>query len=151
MPEYLETTVDKFIFRVATDRLYSPEGVWVMDAGGAAEVRVGLSDFVQQRNGDAAFVHLKPVGTRLAAGDEFGELETIKANLGLISPLAGEILEANQDLDLNPEDINQDPYGKGWLAVIRATDWEAARTRLLQPAAYLAVIRAQAEAEQDSP
>ncbi len=151
MPEYLETTVDKFIFRVATDRLYSREGVWVMDAGAPGRVRLGLSDFVQQRNGDAAFVHLKPAGTRLAAGDEFGELETIKANLSLISPLAGEIVEVNQDLDLNPENVNQDPYGKGWLAVLRAADWDAARGRLLEPAAYLAVVRTQAQEEQESP
>jgi glycine cleavage system H protein len=151
MPGYLETTVDKFIFRIATDRLYSREGVWAMDAGAPGRVRLGLSDFAQQRNGDAAFVHLKPAGTRLTAGEEFGELETIKATLGLISPAAGEIVEVNQDLDLNPENINQDPYGKGWLAVIRAADWEAARARLLEPAAYLAVMRAQAEEEQESP
>jgi glycine cleavage system H protein len=78
-------------------------------------------------------------------------LETIKANLGLVSPVAGEIVAVNQDLDLNPENINQDPYGHGWLAVIQATDWEAARARLLEPAAYRAVMRAQAEAEQESP
>jgi glycine cleavage system H protein len=151
MPEYLETTVDKFIFRVAADRLYSREGMWVMDAGTPGRVRLGLSDFVQQRNGDAAFVHLKQAGTRLAAGDAFGELETIKATLDLISPAAGEIVEVNRDLDLNPENVNQDPYGKGWLAVIQAADWEAARARLLEPAAYLAVMRAQAEEEQESP
>jgi glycine cleavage system H protein len=143
--------VDKFVFRVAADRLYSREGVWAMDAGAPGQVRIGLSDFVQQRSGDAAFVHLKPIGTRLAAGDEFGELETIKANLSMVAPLAGEIAEVNQDLDLNPENINQDPYGKGWLAVLQAEDWEAARELLPDPAAHLAAIRIQAEAEQDSP
>ena len=146
MPEYLETTVDKFVFRVAADRLYSCDGVWVLETSDAGRVRLGLSDFVQQRSGDAAFVHLKPVGTRLAPGDEFGELETIKANLSLIAPLAGEIVEVNKDLDLNPENINEDPYGKGWLAVL-AADWEAARQALLEPAAYLAAIRTQAEQE----
>ena len=122
MPEYLETTVDKFVFRVAADRLYSCDGVWVLETSDAGRVRLGLSDFVQQRSGDAAFVHLKPVGTRLAAGDEFGELETIKANLSLIAPLAGEIVEVNKDLDLNPENINEDPYGKGWLLKIKMSD-----------------------------
>ena len=151
MPEYLETTVDKFIFRVATDRLYSREGVWAMDAGAPGRVRLGLSDFVQQRSGDAAFVHLKPAGTRLAVGDGFGDLETIKATLDLISPLAGEIVEGNKDLDMYPENINQDPYGKGWLAVIQAADWEADRAKLLDPQAYLAVMRAQAQQEQESP
>ncbi len=65
MPEYLETTVDKFIFRVAGDRLYSPEGVWAIAEG--SRVRVGITDYVQQLNGDVAFVHVKPVGTKLAA------------------------------------------------------------------------------------
>ena len=93
MPEFLETTIDKFIFRVATDRLYSRDGVWVLESGGDGRVRLGLSDYVQQRNGDAAFVHLKPIGARLSSGDEFAELETIKATLSLISPLAGELIE----------------------------------------------------------
>ena len=147
MTEYLENTVDKFIFRVATDRAYSREGVWAIDAGVAGQVRIGLSDFAQQRNGDATFVHLKPSGTRLAEGDEFGELETVKANLSLIAPLAGRIVEINGDLEANPENINQDPYGKGWLAVVEAADWQAARARLLEPAAYLEVVRAEAEEE----
>jgi glycine cleavage system H protein len=151
MPEFLETTVDKFIFRVATDRLYSRDGVWVSESGGDGRVRLGLSDYVQQRNGDAAFVHLKPAGTRLSSGDEFAELETIKATLSLMSPLAGEIIEINKDLDLNPENVNQDPYGKGWLAVIQAVQWEADRANLLDPQGYLAVMRAQAEEEIQTP
>ena len=88
MPEFLETTIDKFIFRVAMDCLYSGDGVWVLESGRDGRVRLGLSDYVQHRNGDAAFVHLKPIGTRLSSGDEFAELETIKATLSLISPLA---------------------------------------------------------------
>jgi len=144
MPEFLETTVDKFIFRVAADRLYSPAGVWVLESAAAGDVRLGVSDFVQKRNGDAAFVHVKAPGARLAAGDEFAELETVKATVGLILPLAGEIVEVNQDLDSSPESINEDPYGKGWLAVLRAARWGIDRRGLLDPPAYLAVMRAQA-------
>ena len=66
MTEFLETTVDKFIFRVATDRFYSSEGVWAKEENG--RVRIGLSDFVQQRSGDVAFAEIKPVGTSLALG-----------------------------------------------------------------------------------
>ena len=62
MPDYLETTVDKFTFKIATDRLYSTEGVWAKAEG--KMVRVGLSDFVQQRSGDVAFAEVKPVGAR---------------------------------------------------------------------------------------
>ncbi len=146
MPDFLETTIDKFIFRVATDRLYSPDGVWVLETGGS-RVRVGVSDYVQQRNGDAAFVHFKPLGTLLAPGVELAELETVKATMSVISSLAGAIVEVNGALDLSPENINQEPYGNGWLAVIEATDWEADRAKLLDPQAYLSVMRSQAEEE----
>jgi glycine cleavage system H protein len=143
--EYLETTIDKFVFRVATDCHYSAEGIWARaEANG---VRVGLTDFLQQRSGDVAFVHVKPVGTKVAAGDEFAELETIKVNQSLFAPLGGTIAEINTNLELSPEVINQDPYGKGWLAMIDAADWEAARAVLLDADAYLALIRSQAEQE----
>jgi len=145
MAEYLETTVDKFIFRVASDRLYSPEGVLVLAEG--SRVRVGLSDYLQQVNGDAAFVHVKPVGTKLAVGDELAELETIKANVSLFAPLRGAIVEVNAGLELSPEVVNQEPYGKGWLAVIEATAWETDRAKLLDPQAYLSAMRSQAEEE----
>ncbi len=143
MPEYLETTVDKFIFRVASDRLYSAEGVWALAEG--SRVRVGLTDYLQQLNGDVAFVHVKPVGTKLAVGDEFAELETIKANVSVFAPVRGAIVEVNADLGRSPEAVNDEPYGKGWLAVIEATDWEADRAKLLDPPAYLSVMRSQAE------
>ena len=145
MPEHLETTVDKFVFRVATDRLYSPEGVWVQPQGNNA--RIGLTDYLQQRGGDVAFIHLKPLGTRLAVGDEFAELETIKTTQSLFSPLGGTLVEVNSAVERTPETINQDPYGAGWLAVIEAADWEADRAKLLDPHAYLAVMRSQAEQE----
>jgi glycine cleavage system H protein len=145
VPEFLETTIDKFIFRVAADRLYSPDGVWARPEGKC--VRVGLTDFVQQRGGDAAFVHVKPAGTKLADGDELAELETIKVNQSLFAPLGGTIVEVNASLDPTPEIINQDPYGRGWLAVIDAADWETARAKLLGPHAYLAAIRSQAQEE----
>ena len=95
MPEYLETTADKFTFRVATDRLYTPQGVWVLPEPGGARVRVGLADYLQQHNGDVAFANVKPAGTRLAAGDQFAEIETIKAMVDLHAPISGTIVEVN--------------------------------------------------------
>jgi len=147
MPEYLETTVDKFIFRVATDRLYTTDGVWAQQTGEGGRVRAGLSDYLQQRAGDVAFVHAKPLGTKLVPGDTFAEMETIKANLDLYSPIQGTLIEINKSLDLMPEIINQDPYGKGWVAVIEADDWQADRAKLLTPQEYLSAMRAQAEEE----
>lgn len=145
MTEFLETTVDKFIFKVATDRLYSPEGVWVLEENG--RVRLGVTDYQQQLNGDVAFVHVKPAGTRLASGDELAEVETIKANVSLLSPLAGTIVETNGRLDASPEVVNEEPYAGGWLAVVEPADWPAARAALLDAAAYLLVMKAHAEEE----
>lgn len=145
MQQFIETTIDKFIFRVATDRLYSADGIWARAEEG--RLRVGLTDFLQQRSGDVAFVHVKPLGTALADADELAELETIKINQSLFTPAPGKIVEINATLDLTPEVINQDPYGKGWLALIEPADWDAARSKLLDPDAYLAAIRSQAEQE----
>lgn len=145
MPEFLEVTVDKFTFKVATDRFYTREGVWALVEGN--RVRIGLSDFSQQRSGDIAFAEVKPMGTAVAVGDEIAAIETIKVNVILGSPVNGKVLEVNPAMDTAPEAINQDPYGAGWLAVIDATDWETDRSQLLDPPAYFALMKAEAEAE----
>jgi glycine cleavage system H protein len=149
MPDYLETTVDKFTFRVATDRFYTREGVWALAEGN--RVRIGLSDFMQQRSGDVAFDEVKPVGTALAFGDEVAVIETIKVNISLTSPVSGKVVEVNPAMADAPEAINQDPYNAGWLAVIEATDWGADRARLLDPQAYFAVMKAEAQEEVKKP
>ena len=145
MPEFLETTVDKFTFKVATDRFYTREGVWALVEGD--RVRIGLSDFSQQRSGDIAFAEVKPAGTAVAVGDEVAAIETIKVNVILGSPLNGNVIEVNPALDTAPEAINQDPYGAGWLVVIAASDWETDRSRLLDAAAYFEVVKREAEEE----
>lgn len=145
MPEFLEVTVDKFTFKVATDRWYTRESLWVQPE--ADQVRIGLSDFLQQRSGDIAFAELKPVGTVLTVGDEVASIETIKVNVALSAPVSGKVIEVNPEMDTTPEVINQDPYGAGWLAVIAATDWETDRARLLDAAAYFEVVKRESEEE----
>jgi glycine cleavage system H protein len=145
MPETLEMTLDKFTFRVAVDRYYSPEGIWAKPE--ARGVRIGLSDFLQQRNGDVAFAEVKPVGTALNFGDEAAVIETIKVNISLNAPLSGKVIEVNPAMESAPEAINQDPYSAGWLAVIEATDWETDCLHLLDPQAYFAKIKVEAEQE----
>jgi glycine cleavage system H protein len=149
MPDFLELTVDKFIFRVATDRLYSSEGLWVLSTPpqGGNRVRIGLTDFLQQHSGDIAFATVKPPGTRLQVGDDLAEIETIKVNLVLPSPVRGTLEAANKELDMTPELVNQSPYDKGWLAEVEATDWEAERAALLDPKAYFAVMQSQVDQE----
>ena len=145
MTEFLELNVDKFIFRVATDRYYNGEGVWAKEENG--RVRIGLSDFVQQRSGDVAVAEIKPIGTSLAFGDEVVVIETIKVNIAFTSPVTGKVVEVNPVMAAAPEAINQDPFGEGWLAVIESVDWAADRTRLLDPQVYFARMKTEAEEE----
>lgn len=149
MPEYLETTVDKFTFRVAKGRFYTPEGVWVEppQPDGPSSVRLGVTDFFHQHNGDVAFVTVKPPGTRLSSGDEFAEIESMKVTLELPSPVTGAIVEVNKALERTPELVNQDPYEQGWLTLVEPTGWETDRAKLLDADAYLAIVQSQAEEE----
>ncbi len=146
MPEYLETKADKFTFRVATDRLYTPDGVWVLPES-PVRLRLGFTDFLQQRGGDVASLRVRPPGTRMSAGDEFAELETVKVTQAIPSPVTGTLVEANPALELTPEIVNEDPYGRGWLAVVDAPAWETERAKLLDARAYLAVMQSQIEQE----
>jgi glycine cleavage system H protein len=139
MPEFLDCTVDKFIFRVALDRHYTPEGIWAKFEMG--NVRVGLSDFTQQRSGDVAFAQNMPVGTELKTGDEIATIETIKVNISIESPLAGKIVEVNPAMESTPETVNQDPYGEGWLVLIEPDDWETDRTCLMDARAYFEYMK----------
>ena len=145
MTEFLETMVDKFIFKVATDRLYSAEGLWLKPEGN--RVRIGVSDFFQQHNGDVAFAEIKAVGKEVTAGSEVATIETMKVNVELPSPISGKVVEVNPVLTTAPEAINQDPFGTGWLAVIEANDWNAEKTHLLEPQAYFKKMKEDAERE----
>jgi glycine cleavage system H protein len=139
MTDFLEVGVGKFIFRTAIDRLYTEEGLWIKLEG--ENVRIGLSDFAQQRGGDIAFANVMPVGSNLTTGSEISTLETIKVNTEFGSPVNGVIVEVNPQLLAAPEVINQDPYGAGWLAVVKAENWEGDSALLLTPELYQEVVK----------
>jgi len=141
----LELTVDKFIFRFPAGLLYSDDGLWLRFEGN--RVRIGLSDFLQQRSGDVTFAIPKERGTTVRAGDEVAVIETIKVNLSVLSPIAGKVIETNPALETTPELVNQDPYGQGWLSVLEAENPEAAKRSLKTAGQYLPLARLQAEAE----
>ena len=149
MPQYLEATVDKFTFKVARDRLYTRDGVWLLafTSPDGVTVRMGLTDYLQQHSGDVAFVNLKQAGAALSAGDEFAEIETIKVNVGLPSPIAGVITQSNTALEMNPEFVNQDPYDKGWLVTLKPADWGSTHAGLLDANAYFDFMRNQIDEE----
>ena len=145
MSEFLEYTLDKFTFRVATDRHYNADGVWAKEKNG--QITIGLSDFLQQRSGDIAFADVVEPGTELGYGDEIASVETIKVDISLPSPVTGTVIEANPAMEMEPEIINEDPYGAGWLAIVGAADWLADQAQLLDPQAYFEHMVAEAEEE----
>jgi len=141
----IKVTVDKFIFTFPAGLRYSESGLWVKQEEGLA--RIGLSDFAQQRNGDIAFANLPTTGSVLEAGDEIASIETVKVNLSLPSPVKGTVVEVNSILQDSPECINQDPYGKGWMVVLKVESLEQKIARLLNADAYAQIARQQADAE----
>lgn len=146
MPQpFLETRVDKFIFRVHPGFLYDEMGIWAAMDPASGVARLGLSDYRQQSSGDVAFVGLPSVGTQVTAGKELCTVETIKVDLEVPAPFDGEIVAVNDALEDAPELINQDPYGRGWLVEVRPAQWPV--LGLLDAEQYLVVMTAQAKAE----
>jgi glycine cleavage system H protein len=141
--EFLQVTVGKFIFRVKPGCLYSEAGVWAASDGATGAVRVGLTDFRQQSSGDVVFVELPEPGIRTVGGDDLASIETIKVDLAVPAPLAGEVTAVNEALIEAPELINQDPYGAGWLVALKPMVWPA--PGLMDAEAYLALMTIQAE------
>jgi glycine cleavage system H protein len=148
MTDYLEFTLDKFTFKVATDRLYTPEGVWAKANGD--QIVVGVSDFFQQHNGDVAFAEVVEVESAVSANDPFATIETIKVDVELSCPASGVIAEVNEKLELEAEVINQDPYGNGWIAIVTAGDWAADQANLMTPEAYFEHMKVQAQEEAEN-
>lgn len=105
---------------IPEDLRYHKEHEWVRLDGQRATL--GISDFAQDALGDVVFVDLPKVDTALTVNQEFGEVESTKATSSLYSPVSGKIVEVNADLQDHPEYLNQDPYGKGWIAVIELAD-----------------------------
>jgi glycine cleavage system H protein len=134
MGEFLETTFEKFIFKVKVGYLYSREEFWANFQDGAATV--GLTDFLQKAKGDVAFLETVEPGIEVKQGQEIGKIETIKATLGIISPVSGKVAEVNPEMDASPYLINHDPYGGGWIYRIELSNPEADKGQLLQAPAY---------------
>jgi glycine cleavage system H protein len=145
MSEFLETTIDKFTFKVAADRLYTADHLWLKPEQGL--VRVGLSDYLQQTAGDVAFAEPQAEGTALIPGDELATIETMKTNLSIPSPISGVIKTVNPRLADEPELVNKAPYDEGWLVLLEASAWEADQLNLLDARTYFALMSAEAEKE----
>jgi glycine cleavage system H protein len=93
---------------------YTAEHEWVR-SGDADSVRVGITDYAQEQLGDIVFVQLPEVGSKITAGEPCGELESTKSVSDLYAPLTGTVTAVNDTLDAQPDLVNSDPYGEGWI------------------------------------
>ncbi|MBF0515533.1 MAG: glycine cleavage system protein GcvH [Nitrospirae bacterium] len=99
---------------------YHKEHTWVSISGKKATI--GITDYAQDALGDIVYIDIPEVDAEVEANVEMSEIESTKATSSVISPLSGTILSVNEDLEDSPEIINEDPYGKGWIAVIEISD-----------------------------
>ena len=112
---------------------YSEEDEWVRLEGN--RVTTGITDYAQQQLGDIVFVELPELGKILELGEPFGVIESVKAVSDLYAPVGGEVVEVNEILAEQPETVNEDCYGEGWMIAIKVED-ESVLANLLDAAAY---------------
>jgi len=101
-----------------SDYRYTEEHEWVHDRGDGT-CRLGITEFAQEELGEVVFVNLPEVGARFDAGDEIGTVESVKAVAEIYTPVSGEVVEVNEAVADDPELLNEDPHGKGWLVALR--------------------------------
>jgi len=103
-------------YEVPEGLYYSKEWTWVKLEDGKA--RIGITDYAQKQLKEIVFAELPNVGDEVTKGEPFGTVESVKSVSDLVAPLSGEIVEVNEEVVNNPQIINEDPYGKGWLIVV---------------------------------
>ena len=122
---------------VPAELKYTKEHEWIRVEG--EEAYVGITDYAQSQLGDIVFVEVETEGDNLEAGDTFGSIEAVKTVSDLYMPIAGEVLEFNSELEDQPDLVNKDPYGKGWIIKVKVED-EEQLDGLLSADAYKASI-----------
>ena len=123
--------------KVPGDLKYTKEHEWAKIDGDRA--RIGITAFAQEQLGDVVFVELPKVGAKVSSMKTFGVVESVKAVSDLFAPLTGEVVEVNAELPKKPEVVNSDPYGAGWMIVIKMSS-PAEAGALLSPAQYEQLI-----------
>lgn len=118
---------------------YTKDHEWIKIEGDTATV--GVTDFAQRELGDIVFVDINTTGQALGANEIFGTVEAVKTVSDLYLPVSGTITEVNKDLEANPEAVNQDPYGKGWMIKMTIGN-QAELNDLMDAAAYQQLVGA---------
>lgn len=125
------------------DRFYSKSHEWIRVEGETATI--GITDHAQKELGDVVFVELPDLGEIFDEGQEFGTIESVKAVSELFLPIAGEIVEVNKTLVDEPNAVNEDPHGDGWLVQVKVTS-DGALDGLMNAAAYEKFVEEEAKA-----
>src|SRR5690554_502953 len=115
---------------IPSDLKYLSSHEWARLEDDGETVTVGITDHAQEMLGDVVFVELPEVGAELAAGDEAGVVESVKAASDIYCPVGGEVIEVNEALEENPELVNTDPYNDGWFFKVRINDKAELQTLL---------------------
>lgn len=123
--------------QIPDDLRYSTDHEWIRLEDGKA--RIGITDYAQDALGDVVFVDLPEVGLVVTAGESISEVESTKSVSDIYAPLAGTISEVNGDLADNPERLNEDPYGEGWIFVVTVDD-ATTLDGLMDATAYRALV-----------
>lgn len=118
---------------VPDDLRYTKDHEWVKDEGDL--VRVGITDYAQEQLGDIVFVEIEPVGTKVKKGGKLGVVESVKSASDIYAPISGEVIELNDVLADAPETVNEGPYEKGWMALLKPDD-KAELEGLMDAASY---------------
>ncbi|MDH5762919.1 MAG: glycine cleavage system protein GcvH [Nitrospinota bacterium] len=113
---------------IPKDLRYTKEHEWLKVNG--TQGVIGITHFAQDQLGDVVFVETPALGTELAAENAFGVVESVKTVSDLYAPVGGKVTAVNKDLEANPELVNQEPYGKGWMVEIELTDASQAESLL---------------------
>lgn len=116
---------------------YSADHEWARIDG--STVRIGITDYAQDALGDVVFVEIPEAGATVTAGDKISEVESTKSVSDIYAPVTGTIVEVNADLESEPERLNADAYGEGWICAIEVSD-PATLDALLDPDAYRKLI-----------
>ena len=141
--EYAAVTRGKFVFRVPMQGyLFNERHCWARVVGNRA--RVGLSDYLQQKLSDLTCCEPPPVGAEVEQGGGIGSVESVKAVVEIISPVSGRVVAVNATVAAAPELINEDPYGRGWIAEVQLRHPGSERALLLDGPGYLEFVRRKA-------
>jgi glycine cleavage system H protein len=136
----LEGSVGRLHFCVRSGCLYTEDGLWLAPDENRHVVRIGLTDYRQQTGGDITYVELPERGMAFDAGEDLADIEADNTDVSLTAPCSGTVMALNGGLNGQPDLINHDPYGEGWLLELKPVEWPVTAPTLLDATTYLRLV-----------